>query len=69
EFVELILGAKGMARSVVVCATSDRSSIERAKAAYVATAIAEHFRDRGQRVLLMMDSLTRFARAQREIGL
>ncbi|MEX3640228.1 type III secretion system ATPase SctN [Paraburkholderia sp. BR14320] len=69
EFVELILGAEGMARSVVVCATSDRSSIERAKAAYVATAIAEHFRDRGQRVLLMMDSLTRFARAQREIGL
>ncbi|WP_245176313.1 MULTISPECIES: type III secretion system ATPase SctN [unclassified Cupriavidus] len=69
EFVELILGADGMARSVVVCATSDRSSIERAKAAYVATAIAEHFRDRGQRVLLMMDSLTRFARAQREIGL
>ena len=69
EFVELILGAKGMARSVVVCATSDRSSIERAKAAYVATAIAEHFRDRGKRVLLMMDSLTRFARAQREIGL
>ncbi|MBW0446267.1 type III secretion system ATPase SctN [Paraburkholderia phenoliruptrix] len=69
EFVELILGPEGMARSVVVCATSDRSSIERAKAAYVATAIAEHFRDRGQRVLLMMDSLTRFARAQREIGL
>nr|WP_223216681.1 type III secretion system ATPase SctN [Paraburkholderia phenoliruptrix] len=69
EFVELILGPESMARSVVVCATSDRSSIERAKAAYVATAIAEHFRDRGQRVLLMMDSLTRFARAQREIGL
>ncbi|PTQ95237.1 type III secretion protein N (ATPase) [Paraburkholderia sp. GV068] len=69
EFVELILGPEGMARSIVVCATSDRSSIERAKAAYVATAIAEHFRDRGQRVLLMMDSLTRFARAQREIGL
>ena len=69
EFVELILGPEGMARSVVVCATSDRSSIERAKAAYVATAIAEHFRDQGRRVLLMMDSLTRFARAQREIGL
>lgn len=69
EFVEMILGPEGMARSVVVCATSDRSSIERAKAAYVATAIAEHFRDEGQRVLLMMDSLTRFARAQREIGL
>lgn len=69
EFVEEILGAEGMARSVVVCATSDRSSIERAKAAYAATAIAEHFRDTGKRVLLMMDSLTRFARAQREIGL
>ncbi|MDR6409127.1 UNVERIFIED_ORG: type III secretion protein N (ATPase) [Burkholderia sp. 1263] len=69
EFVELILGPQGMERSIVVCATSDRSSIERAKAAYVATAIAEHFRDQGQRVLLMMDSLTRFARAQREIGL
>jgi type III secretion protein N (ATPase) len=69
EFVEHILGPEGMARSVVVCATSDRSSIERAKAAYAATAVAEYFRDRGMRVLLMMDSLTRFARAQREIGL
>ncbi len=69
EFIELILGREGMARSVVVCATSDRSSIERAKAAHVATAVAEYFRDRGLRVLLMMDSLTRFARAQREIGL
>jgi len=69
EFVEQILGPDGMARSVVVCATSDRSSIERAKAAYVATAVAEYFRDRGMSVLLMMDSLTRFARAQREIGL
>jgi len=69
EFIELILGPEGMARSVVVCATSDRSSIERAKAAYVATAVAEYFRDQGKKVLLMMDSLTRFARAQREIGL
>ena len=69
EFVEQIMGKDGMARSVVVCATSDRSSIERAKAAYVATAVAEYFRDRGMSVLLMMDSLTRFARAQREIGL
>ncbi|MCC4620095.1 type III secretion system ATPase SctN [Xanthomonas cassavae CFBP 4642] len=69
EFIEMILGQDGLARSVVVCATSDRSSIERAKAAYVGTAIAEYFRDIGMRVLLMMDSLTRFARAQREIGL
>lgn len=69
EFIEMILGPDGLARSVVVCATSDRSSIERAKAAYVGTAIAEYFRDQGMRVLLMMDSLTRFARAQREIGL
>jgi type III secretion protein N (ATPase) len=69
EFIEFILGPEGMARSVVICATSDRSAIERAKAAHVATAVAEYFRDQGQRVLLMMDSLTRFARAQREIGL
>ncbi len=69
EFVEMILGPEGMARSVVVCATSDRSSIERAKAAQVATAVAEYYRDRGAKVLLMMDSLTRFARALREIGL
>ncbi|OXI30018.1 EscN/YscN/HrcN family type III secretion system ATPase [Burkholderia sp. AU16741] len=69
EFIEQILGPEGIARSIVVCATSDRSSIERVKAAYSATAIAEYFRDRGKRVLLMMDSLTRFARAQREIGL
>jgi len=69
EFIEIIMGEAGMARSVVVCATSDRSSIERAKACHVATAVAEYFRDRGLKVLLMMDSLTRFARAQREIGL
>jgi type III secretion protein N (ATPase) len=69
EFVELIMGEQGMARSVVVCATSDRSSIERAKAAQVATAVAEYYRDRGKKVLLIMDSLTRFARALREIGL
>lgn len=69
EFIELVLGPDGMAKTVVVCATSDRSSIERAKAAYVGTAIAEYFRDCGMRVLMMMDSLTRFARAQREIGL
>lgn len=69
EFIEIIMGEAGMARSVVVCATSDRSSIERAKAAHVATAVAEYYRDQGLKVLLMMDSLTRFARAQREIGL
>lgn len=69
EFVERVLGPEGMARSVVVCATSDRSAVERAKAAHVGTAVAEYFRDRGCKVLLMMDSLTRFARAQREIGL
>lgn len=69
EFISQTLGEEGMARSVVVCATSDRSAIERAKAAHIATAIAEDFRDQGKHVLLMMDSLTRYARAQREIGL
>lgn len=69
EFIERVLGPEGMARSVVVCATSDRSAVERAKAAHVGTAVAEYFRDQGYKVLLMMDSLTRFARAQREIGL
>nr|WP_269474079.1 type III secretion system ATPase SctN [Variovorax sp. PBS-H4] len=69
EFLEHELGPEGMARAVIVCATSDKSSMERARAAYVATAIAEYFRDQGKRVLLLMDSVTRFARAQREIGL
>lgn len=69
EFIERQLGPDGMRRSVVVVATSDRSAMERVKAAYVATANAEHFRDGGRRVLLMMDSVTRFARALREIGL
>lgn len=69
EFIEKDLGPEGVQRSVLVIATSDRSSMERLKAAYVATAVAEYFRDQGKRVLLLMDSVTRFARAQREIGL
>ncbi len=69
EFLEHELGDEGRKRAVIVCATSDKSSMERAKAAYVATAIAEYFRDQGKRVLFLMDSVTRFARALREIGL
>lgn len=69
EFLERELGEEGRRRAVTVVATSDRLAIERVKAAYVATAIAEYFRDRGRSVLLLMDSVTRFARAQREIGL
>lgn len=69
EFIEHDLGPEGLARAVLVVATSDKASMERLKAAHVATAIAEYFRDQGKRVLLMMDSATRFARAQREIGL
>jgi ATP synthase in type III secretion protein N len=69
EFIAHNLGAAGLAKSILVVATSDRPAMERAKSAYVATAIAEYFRDRGRSVLLMMDSVTRFARALREIGL
>jgi type III secretion protein N (ATPase) len=69
EFIERILGPAGLEKSVVVVATSDRSAVERAKAAYVAATIAEHFREQGARVLLLLDSVTRFARALREIGL
>jgi flagellum-specific ATP synthase len=69
EFLERDLGPEGLARSVVVVATSDQPALVRIKAAFVATAIAEHFRDAGADVLLMMDSVTRLAMAQREVGL
>jgi ATP synthase in type III secretion protein N len=69
EFLEHALGAEGRARSVVVVATSDVAALERLRAAQVATAYAEHFRDRGKSVMLLVDSVTRFARAQREVGL
>jgi type III secretion protein N (ATPase) len=69
EFTEHEFDAGMLAKSVLVCATSDRSAIERVRAAFTATAIAEGLRDQGLRVLLMIDSLTRLARAQREIGL
>ena len=69
EFIDRDLGPEGMKRSVVVVATSDKPAVFRNKAAKTATAIAEYFRDQGKDVLLMMDSLTRFSMAQREIGL
>lgn len=69
DFIEGDLGPEGLARSVVIVSTSDQPSLVRLKAAYIATAIAEYFRDQGKRVNFMMDSITRFARALREVGL
>ena len=69
EFIERDLGPEGLARSVVVVAASNESAVMRVKASFTATTIAEYFRDQGKNVLLMMDSVTRFAMAQREIGL
>jgi flagellum-specific ATP synthase len=69
EFIDNDLGPDGLARSIVVVSTSDEPALVRLRAAFTATRIAEHFRDRGEDVLLLMDSLTRFSMAQREVGL
>jgi type III secretion protein N (ATPase) len=69
EFLEMVLDEESRKRAVVVVSTSDRPAIERLKSAHVATTVAEYFRDKGKKVLLMLDSVTRFARAQRSIGL
>jgi len=69
EFIEHTMGTEGMKRSVVICATSDQPSLVKIKAAFVAAAVAEYFRDKGKDVLFMLDSVTRIAMAQREVGL
>jgi len=69
DFIENDLGEEGLKKSVVIAATSDQPALIRLKGAFVATAIAEYFRDQGKNVMLMMDSITRFAMAQREVGL
>lgn len=69
EFIEQTLGVEGMKRSVVVCATSEQPALVKIKASFVACAIAEYFRDKGKDVLFMLDSVTRIALAQREVGL
>ena len=69
EFIEEILGPEGMKRSIVIAATSEQPSLVKIKAAFVATTIAEYFRDKGKDVLFMLDSVTRIAMAQREVGL
>ncbi|WP_097025849.1 flagellar protein export ATPase FliI [Clostridium peptidivorans] len=69
DFIERDLGPEGMKKSIVICATSDKPALLRIKGAFTATAIAEYFRDKGKKVILMMDSVTRFAMAQREVGL
>jgi flagellum-specific ATP synthase/type III secretion protein N (ATPase) len=69
EFIERDLGPEGLARSIVVVATGNQSALLRIRAAFVATSIAEYFRDQGKKVMLMVDSITRLAMAQREVGL